>query len=564
MLWKKFVNTLAGVFRKHFYILFWPLLALFGCAQPGSLTGGDVDRIPPKILSSSPLNGSLNFTENSIVFEFDEYVRVAAAPKELLVTPPLKYPVEFLMKGRVVTLNWKDTLLENTTYLFQFGKGIVDVNEGNALDSNLFVFSTGDYLDSFYLEGKVVDAFSLKPVEDVLVMLYTEDVDTLPYSTLPRYFAKTDAQGNYKLQYLSQGSYKIFALKSGNNGYFYDLPEESIGFLPGKYAVWSPADTVIDPIEDIMMFTEKDTLQFISTKQQLSNRGLVFEFNQSVDSMSLLEVSGQTFEPWDRIWNERKDSVVIWFNTPLDYDSLHLEVRVPGFVDTLKLRKPNSGKSRGKGAQEDDGVLRLTAVSTSKIAHYQPFVFTSETPIKQIDLSRSILVEGVDSMSLASYVTIADRELEIDYPWKQGEKYRIFMPDSSVFDRFGRTNDTIRFNLLATKETDFGNLTLNHFLPELGHKYVVELLKADGKVLRSNWVDATSSINYPFLPTGQYRIKVIFDENNSGDWDTGNYLEGIQAERVAFYEQSIEVRSNWITEMEWRLLDGEDAEASGQ
>lgn len=558
------MNTLALVFRKHFYIFLLPLFAVFGCAQPGSLTGGDVDRTPPKILSSSPLNGSLNVSDNSILFEFDEYVRVAAAPKELLVTPPLKYPVDFIMKGRLVTVSWKDTLLENTTYLFQFGKGIVDVNEGNVLDSNLFVFSTGDYLDSFYLEGKVIDAFSLKPMEDVLVMLYTEDIDSLPYKELPRYFAKTDAQGNYKLQYLSQGSYKLFALKSGNNGYLYDLPEEAIGFLPGKHAAWNPADTIVEAIEDIKLFVAEDTVQYLSSKQQLSNRGLVLEFNRRVDSLSLNEISGQSFEPWDRVWNASRDSVVLWFNTPLDYDSLHLEVKVAGFIDTLKFRKPGSGKSGGKGAQDDERVLKLTAGSTTKIQHYASFVLTSTTPIKEVDLSSSLLIEGEDSLALAGYVTIDDRELVIDFPWKQGEKYRLFIPDSAVFDRFGRTNDTIRYNLVATKETDFGNLTLNHFLPELGHKYVVELLKADGKVLRSNLVDARGSINYPYLPTGQYRIKVIYDENNSGDWDTGNYLKGLQAEKVAFYEQNIEVRSNWITEMEWKLLDGVETEESGE
>jgi len=36
-----------------------------------------------------------------------------------------------------------------------------------------------------------------------------------------------------------------------------------------------------------------------------------------------------------------------------------------------------------------------------------------------------------------------------------------------------------------------------------------------------------------------------------GEWDTGNYSEGIQPEGRIFYPEEIDVRSNWDLEIDW-------------
>ena len=47
---------------------------------------------------------------------------------------------------------------------------------------------------------------------------------------------------------------------------------------------------------------------------------------------------------------------------------------------------------------------------------------------------------------------------------------------------------------------------------------------------------------------GKYKIKVIFDRNNNGRWDTGNYIEKEQPENVLFFNKLIEIRPNWVSE----------------
>jgi len=50
-------------------------------------------------------------------------------------------------------------------------------------------------------------------------------------------------------------------------------------------------------------------------------------------------------------------------------------------------------------------------------------------------------------------------------------------------------------------------------------------------------------------------LKAIYDVNGNGKWDTGNYLEHRQPERVFFYDRPVELRSNWDVEAAWELGD---------
>ncbi len=47
---------------------------LLGCANQLPPGGGEVDKIPPEIIYSYPENGTINFKDDYIEFEFSEYV----------------------------------------------------------------------------------------------------------------------------------------------------------------------------------------------------------------------------------------------------------------------------------------------------------------------------------------------------------------------------------------------------------------------------------------------------------------------------------------------------------
>src|SRR4029077_15730572 len=91
---------------------------------------------------------------------------------ELIVSPVSKTEPLVDVHLRTVTIRIKDTLQPNTTYSFNFGKSIKDVNEGNILKNFTYVFTTGTYIDSAELSGNVIVAATGKADSSLIVMLH--------------------------------------------------------------------------------------------------------------------------------------------------------------------------------------------------------------------------------------------------------------------------------------------------------------------------------------------------------------------------------------------------------
>lgn len=143
------------------YILFLFAFLIFSCAKRGSITGGLKDSISPSLSASFPENFNTNFKDKQIKLEFDEIVILKNIRKQLVISPPMKYEPLIIptTASKYITIKIKDTLLPNTTYSFNFGQSITDNNEGNPLNQFKYVFSTGDYIDSLAIGGKVKYAY---------------------------------------------------------------------------------------------------------------------------------------------------------------------------------------------------------------------------------------------------------------------------------------------------------------------------------------------------------------------------------------------------------------------
>lgn len=531
------------------------VLALGGCAKQIGPTGGAKDVDPPVILTSEPLNESTTFSGNQLKLEFNEYVNTQKLINEMVVSPPLKYPVEVKMKGKTVTISWKDTLQENSTYMFQFGEGIADLNENNPLDSNVFVFSTGDYIDSLTYSGKIIDAQTLKPVEGVWAMLYSDAGDSLPLTSLPKYFSKSDARGEFQIRYIADGDYKLFALLPENRGYKFDVPTEQIGFTDLRVTPYiQGADSGLDKLT-IKLFQEEDTLQFLSEINQLDYNGLQVVFNLPPSNYSLSCLTEQNVNDWTVKTNKEGDTITYWFDKTLKYDSLKLWVQTDKVSDTVFLRKP-VGRKPGKGKGGDKKKLKLIRNSGPVQPYFKTLRFQSKTPLAKVDLKTSFLYTSSDTLPLGLYARQDEEVIEIDYAWKQGESYKILIPDSVIWNRFDQANDTILVSFKASEKEDYGQLSINHLLPDLGHSFVWYLIGKDDKVIDKRNVEHKGVVSYPTLETGKYQLKVVFDSNENGEWDSGKYIEHRQPEQVLFYEEEIEIRSNWQSEIDWKVEPG--------
>lgn len=231
------------------------MLLLYSCASTGNPSGGSRDKIPPKILDEkSTTNFQTNFTKQQIELNFDEFINLKNPQQQVVVSPPLIYPLQFDHRGKRVRINFHEDeiLKDDVTYSISFGDAIEDFRESNKLENLKFVFGTGDILDSLSFTGSVLDSYTREPAKDILVMLYdTLYRDSIPYQDRPYYFAKTDEDGKFRIENMKSDTFRIFALGDANLNYIYDQDTELIGFSDSLYII---SDSMRSSIE-IEIFT---------------------------------------------------------------------------------------------------------------------------------------------------------------------------------------------------------------------------------------------------------------------------------------------------------------------
>ncbi len=205
---------------------------LEGCANIIPPLGGPKDTLPPRLMNVVPVDSILNFTGKKVVFTFDEYVTLDQIQENLVITPTPKINPLVESKLRTVTVRIKDTLEPNTTYVLNFGKAIRDVNENNALKNFKYIFSTGAYLDSMSLFGKVFIAETGKTDSTLIVALHRDLTDSAVAKEKPRYYTKVNKEGIFEFTNLAPGTYALYTMKDEGSSKRYMTPSQLFGFAP--------------------------------------------------------------------------------------------------------------------------------------------------------------------------------------------------------------------------------------------------------------------------------------------------------------------------------------------
>ena len=207
------VNPFGSLKSKSLILLLFAALLYASCAKIGSVSGGDKDTIPPVMVKSIPPNFATHFAAKKIRISFDEFIDLKDLPNNFMVSPPLSKLPDVRVYNKDLVIQPLDSLQPNTTYTLNFGNAVVDYTVGNAIPNFEFVFSTGSYVDSLSLQGRLLNAFDLTPSkEPVLVMLFSNLADSAPYLGKPAYVCRTDKNGWFVLNNLREGDYRLFAL----------------------------------------------------------------------------------------------------------------------------------------------------------------------------------------------------------------------------------------------------------------------------------------------------------------------------------------------------------------
>ena len=275
----------------------YSLLVLFlaSCANRVTPTGGDKDVEAPKLLESIPENKSTQFASKEIHLHFDEFITLNDLQGQFLVSPLMSKMPEVKANKREVIITLPDDLTPNSTYTLNFGKSIVDVHEANPLENFQYVFSTGDYLDSLKVEGKVVDASTVVGLKSITVLVYRKSKDTYQDSIVfrkrPDYFAKTNETGEFKIENMAAGSYQLFAVDDKNSNYVCDSSgEETLAFMDSSIVLPGDAHPELR-----LSNLEPASPRFLKALR-LDRYSAMISFNKRIDSLVLKTLDNKSWK----------------------------------------------------------------------------------------------------------------------------------------------------------------------------------------------------------------------------------------------------------------------------
>lgn len=521
-------------------------LIYFSCANPVRPTGGPRDTIPPQLTQSVPVNEALNYRGNSIILEFNEFIKTDKLNTQLLITPTVDEEYKVKAGAKKIQLVFeKDAFLENTTYTFNFQNSIKDLTEGNSWENPKVVFSTGNYIDSLSIAGTVTELMTGKPAKNHVVSIYRSN-DTLDALTgKPMYFTITDDKGYFQLENLISDQFRIYSFFDKNNNLILNPSDEPYGFLPDPVNL----DSSVTGISLKTHTLNVSELRFVSARPIRSYFDIAYSKPVVEYRLSPLDDSVKLYS--NLIEAGKKIRV---YNTLSISDSIRVQAFVKDSVnneisDTLYVKFLESKLPREKFQ------LHVVPERNTQVPENLSMEITFNKPILTSNLDSVLIVyDSVHSEPLEQanilYNYSRDKltvEKKINLPDDNNQSFTFYAAAGSFISIEHDSSAAISQPYKILDPVNFGSISGS--LSTRYDHFTIQLLNQNYSVIKE--IKNTKSFSFRPVPPGSYMIRVLIDNNSNGEWEPGNILENIPPEEVIFYlndqnqPETISIKANW-------------------
>lgn len=525
-------------------LCFFAILALaFSCATIVSPTGGPADNVPPKIISATPKDSTLNFSSQKIVLEFDEFVKLNNPSSQVMVNPFLKEKPEFSIKGKKVIITIKDTLKANTTYHLFLGDAIKDITEGNSSAIKEYVFSTGNTLDSCSVSGLATDAFTGVPSEKAKILLLNELKDFK--DTTPVYVTSVDKAGSFKFKNIAPGKYYICAIEDNNSNYKFDLPDEKIAFLKDPI-ILSSEQQQKDSI-NLLIFKEVNKIQKrLKTELFHYNSALTAYRNPLNDPKIIFpDVESETVY----FLNEKKDTLRFFVKNRTS-KTLKFFLEDGEFKDTVE--QTLNLRSGRRNFEKDTTFNLFSSAIKNKVPYNVVFTISSKIPIEKFDYSKIVFKKNKDTIPIVFEKADSD-----GFQWKLAteitpeDSCKILFKKGAALNILGFGSDSTLFSFQAMKQEEHGSLKIT--FNKASESPIIIQLKGKEKTYLINIAKGSAEAEFINIYPDSYKASFIVDENEDGSWTTGEFDTLTQPEKTFIQSQAVLIKAKWETKIDWNL-----------
>lgn len=487
----------GSIFREGVIIsVIFTLIA--GCAKQALPTGGPKDVLPPKLVKSIPLNGTVNFKGASIVMTFDEFFTLDKINEKFMVSPPMTSKPLIVVRGKNLIVDFKEKTKDSTTYTLYFQDAIKDLDEGNPLNNFQFVFSTGKEIDSLSVTGNELNSFDLETVKNTLVMMYRNLADSAPLKLLPDYITQADENGAFRINNVKEGKYRIYSLQDNNSNRKYDPGDEAFAFIDSVLNV-NPArnylpipkvtsDTVkakpnakearamrkavtdtsatggktrtvvpyIEGEHKLFMFTRSKRAHYLTSSGRKTPYELVYTLSLPPDTSKFeFGIPGSGEKAFFIEKNQAKDTITVWLRDSSLYSNplINTLIRYPytdstgGIIykrDTIKMRYLPVKAPKAKTVKD---TYRFSSnIQSGFLKPGQEIIFSSPTPFRKPDTSRIKLYEKQAASNILLPFNLNkdssnSRRYLMKVKLKEGGKYLLITDQAAFGSIYGEKSD---------------------------------------------------------------------------------------------------------------------------
>ena len=270
------------------------------------------------------------------------------------------------------------------------------------------------------------------------------------------------------------------------------------------------------------------------------------------------------------------DSLTLWVKDTLiaASDTLRLELAFSKLDslsqryltrDTVNLIFTERARPEARRSRRDDDekpeIVQFTFSDNIKSAGFDlniPILITAPEPIASFSTENIRLYDAEDLTETPLQVRISKdttlwRTWRIDHNWQPDAQYVLEIDSASSQNIYGITSRKFRKQFTTQKEDFYGSIILE--LSSVEDPLIIQLLNnsKEEKILREIRTSVNGRVAFDFLAPNKYKIKVIYDTNHNGKWDTGSFSDSQQPERVAYLPEIVKVRSNWESVFQWDM-----------
>ena len=184
--------------------------------------------------------------------------------------------------------------------------------------------------------------------------------------------------------------------------------------------------------------------------------------------------------------------------------------------------------------------------------------FSFNVPLKKYNFDRIELYKERDTLWIPVKINcrIIDKaskqKIRIKVKFEERKKYKLVIRDSTFYDLYNTTNDSLEKEFSTTEIREYGSLKLD-INYEGKYPLIIQLMNSKEAVINEKIINTSKILNYPYLTDGKYKVKAVIDKNKNGKWDTGDLLHKVLPETIHYINQIIDIRANWDNEQKWEI-----------